>query len=143
MPWDADLRKLRTQFSIRRDHRASNVVEELETRGYYHNQGERETAPIPFFQSIDDFIDGLHSRSGFSRERMGQQKAIEFDQQVRALLSQFHPDGVLAFQVVGTVTWGIPETGSANGVELDIERCDHMGRVLSAWVPVLSLDEGL
>ena len=73
-----------------------------------------------FFQSIDDFIEGLHSRSGFSRERMGQQKAIDFDQQVRTLLSQFHTDGMLALQAVGTVTWGIPETGSANGVELDI-----------------------
>ena len=113
MPWDADLRKLRAQFSIRRDHRPSNVVEELETRGYFQRQGGKETAPVPFFQSIDDFIEGLHSRSGFSRERMGQQKAADFDQQVSTLLSQFHTDGVLAFQAVGTVTWGIPETGSA------------------------------
>jgi SAM-dependent methyltransferase len=122
MPWDVDLRKLRAQFSIRRDYRPSNVVEELETRGYYHKQGGKETAPVPFFQSIDDFIEGLHSKSGFSRERMGQQQATDFDQQVRTLLSQFHTDGVLALQAVGTVTWGIPETGSANGVGLDIER---------------------
>ena len=122
MPWDADLRKLRAQFSRRRDHRTSNVIEELETRGFFHKQGMKETTPVPFFQSIDDFIEGLHSRSGFSRERMGQQKAADFDQQVRTLLSQFHTDGVLALQVVGTVTWGTPETGSAYGVEPDIER---------------------
>ena len=106
MPWDADLRKLRAQFSTRRDRRSFDVVEELEVRGFFHKQGEKETAPVPFSQSIDDFIEGLHSRSGFSRERMGRQKATDFDQQGRTLLLQFHKDGVLPLQVVGTVTWG-------------------------------------
>jgi hypothetical protein len=111
MPWDADLRKLRTQFSTRRDHRSLNAVEELKTRGFFHKQGEKETAPVPFFQSMDDFIEGLHSRSGFSLERMGQQKATEFDHQVRTLLSQSHSDGILPLQVTATVTWGLPDTG--------------------------------
>ena len=111
MPWDADLRKLRAQFSMRRDHRSYHAVEELEIRGFFHKQGEKETAPVPFFQSLDDYIEGLHSRSGFSRERMGQQKATDFDQQVRTLLLQFHSDGMLPLQVVGTVTWGTPEVG--------------------------------
>jgi hypothetical protein len=87
------------------------VLEELEARGFFHMQGEQETAPVPFFQSIDDFIEGLHSRSSFSGERMGQQKATDFDQQARTLLLQFHKDGLLPLQVVGTVTWGIPERG--------------------------------
>ncbi len=110
MPWDADLRKLRAQFSTRRGRRAYAVVEELEARGFFRKQGEKETAPVPFTQSIDDFIEGLHSRSSFSRERMGQQKATDFDQQVRALLSRFHKDGMLPLQVVGTVIWGTPDT---------------------------------
>lgn len=111
MPWDADLKELRAQFSTRRTHRSSNVLEELEARGFFHMQGEQETAPVPFFQSIDDFIEGLHSRSSFSSERMGRQKATDFDQQARTLLLQFHKDGMLPLQVVGTVTWGIPERG--------------------------------
>ena len=90
MPLDADLKKLRAQFSTRQNHRSANAVEELKTRGFFHLQGEKETDPIPFFQSVDDFIAGLHSRSGFSIERMGQQKATEFDHQVRILLSKFH-----------------------------------------------------
>ena len=64
---------------------------------------------MPFSQSIDDFIEGLHPSSSFSRERMGQQKALEFDQLVRTLLSHYHSDGMLPLQVVGTVIWGIPE----------------------------------
>jgi len=115
MPWDADLRKLRAQFLSRGDRRSFHIAEELETRGFFQRQGEKETAPVPFFQSIDDFIEGLHSRSSFSREHMGQQKAGDLDQQVRTLLLQFHQDGILPLQVVGSVIWGTPEKGRTNG----------------------------
>jgi hypothetical protein len=91
------------------------VVEEVEARGFLRKQGERETAPVPFFQSIEDFIEGLHSRSSFSRELMGQQRAADLDQQVRDLLLQYHPDGVLPLQVVGMVIWGTPASGTTLG----------------------------
>ena len=113
MSWDADLRQLRAQYSTRENHRSAHVVEELEAGGFFRKQGEKETTPIPFFQSIDDFIEGLHSRSSFSRQRMGQQKALEFDQQVRTILIRYQSDGMLPLQVVGTVTWGTPESGRA------------------------------
>jgi SAM-dependent methyltransferase len=115
MPWDAELRKLRAQFLSQRDSRSSRVIGELETRGFFHKQGEKETAPVPFFQSIDDFIEGLHSRSSFSREHMGQQKADELDHRVRTFLLQYHPDRMLLLQVVGVVSWGTPEKGRTNG----------------------------
>jgi len=108
-PWDADLRKLRAQYSTRENHRSAHVVEELESQGFFHKQGEKETTPISFFQSINDFIEGIHSRSSFARERMGLQKALEFDQLVRTILLRYHSDGMLPMQVVGTVTWGTPE----------------------------------
>ena len=105
MPWDADLRKLRAGFSERQNRRPTDTVAELKTRGYFHMQGEKQTSPVPFLQSVEDFIVGLHSRSSFSVERMGEPRVTEFDQQVRALLSQFHSDGIVSLQVVGTVTW--------------------------------------
>jgi len=111
MPWDADLRKLRVQFTAHPSARGFRVVEELERRGFFHEQGERETAPVPFFQSIEDFIEGLHSRSSFARERMGSQEAADLDWKVRDLLLQYHPDGILPLQVVGSVIWGKPESG--------------------------------
>jgi len=111
MPWDADLKKLRAQFSTLQNHRSANAIEELKTRGFFHLQGEKETDPVPFFQSVDDFIAALHSRSGFSLKRMGLQNATEFDYQVRSLLSQFHSDGMLPLQVTASVTWGQPEAG--------------------------------
>jgi hypothetical protein len=36
------------------------------------------------------------------------------DEQVKALLLRYHPDGMLPLQVVGTVIWGKPENGLAN-----------------------------
>ncbi len=111
MPWDVEFRQLRSQYATRDRHRGAHVVEELEARGFFRRQGEKETAPVPFFQSIDNFIEGLHSRSTFSRERMGQQKALEMDQLVRSILLRYHGDGMLPLQVVGTVIWGMPEGG--------------------------------
>jgi SAM-dependent methyltransferase len=110
MPWSDEFRKLRAQSS-RRGSRGFGVIEELEKRGLFHKLGEKETAPVPFTQSVDDFIEGLHSRSGLARERMGEQEAAAFDEQVRELLLRYHSDGVLPLQVVGTVTWGKPEEG--------------------------------
>lgn len=79
---------------------------------FFSQQGRKETAPIPFNQSIDDFIEGLHSRSGFVKERMGEQKVADFDSQVRAFLSRYHSDDILRMQVVGIVTWGKPLEGN-------------------------------
>jgi SAM-dependent methyltransferase len=112
MPWDNELRKIREGFSLRHINRGSSALGELEKRGFFEKRGERETTPVPFAQSIDDFIEGMHSRSSFSKKRMGVQQAADFDQQVRRLLLQFHPEGLLPLQVVGLVTWGKPEKGS-------------------------------
>lgn len=111
MPWDNELRELRMHFSTHRDRRYPNTTVELEARGFFHKQGEKETAPVPYIQSIDDFIAGLHSRSYFTRQLMGEQQATDFDRQVRALLLQHHNDGILPLHVVGIVIWGMPERG--------------------------------
>ncbi len=71
MPWDEELSKLRTQFSTRHGHWGSNVIKELEVRGYFHRQGEKETTPVSFPQSIDDFIEGLHFQKQFFQGTYG------------------------------------------------------------------------
>jgi trans-aconitate methyltransferase len=40
MPWDTDLKKLRTQFSTRQNQRSANAVEELKMRGFSSARGE-------------------------------------------------------------------------------------------------------
>jgi SAM-dependent methyltransferase len=108
MPWHDELKKIRAQFSTRQDHSSFDSHEELEMRGFFHRRGEKKTAPIPFTQSVDDFVEGLHSRSGLSKERMGSQKAEEFDKQVKDLLLQYHQDRMIPFKIIATVIWGVP-----------------------------------
>jgi SAM-dependent methyltransferase len=111
MPWEEELKHIRARYSTRQDRGGAHVLEELEPRGFFRRQGQKKTTPIPFVQSISDYIEGLHSRSGFARARMGEPQATQFDQEVRALVLQHHPDGMIPFQVVATVTWGFPEAG--------------------------------
>lgn len=111
MPWGDEFGELRRRYSTKPGHRSPDVVEELENRGFFRKAGEKQTAPVSFIQSVDDFIEGLHSRSRFARELMGEQRAADFDEQVRTLLLRYHSDGMLPLQVVGTVTWGKPEEG--------------------------------
>ncbi|MEM7030553.1 MAG: methyltransferase domain-containing protein [Chloroflexota bacterium] len=85
-----------------------DMFAELEAANRFHKVGEQETEPILFSQSIEDYIESYHSRSGFSRERMGQAKADAFDQEAYQVLSIAYPDGDILFQVSGTVIWGIP-----------------------------------
>ncbi len=108
MPWSAEFQQIRARYSTRTGGSA-NAVLELEKRGWFRRQGERKSQPALFMQSIDDFIAGLHSRSHLTRERLGEQRADEFDQQVRRLLLSHHSDGWLPLQVIGTVTWGQPQ----------------------------------
>lgn len=85
-----------------------NMVGELEQRGLFQKVGAKKTAPIPFVQSIDDYIESYHSRSGFSRERMGTERAQAFDQEARKILLRTYQNGTITLQVVGSVVWGIP-----------------------------------
>ena len=115
MPWDSEIRRVGIQFSERQGlHKGSNAIKELEERGFFRRLGEKQTTPIPFVQSIDDYIEGLHSRSSFAKERMEPEKVADFDRQIRTVLSQFHPDGTLPLQVVASVTWGKPENGGVH-----------------------------
>jgi hypothetical protein len=104
------LRAIRLQFGTRRP-RTANVLEDLQARGLFHQQGHRETVPVPFEQSIDDFIEGMHSRSTCSKALMEPEQVVDFDRQVKDVLTRHAPDGVLHLEVIGTVTWGAPGVG--------------------------------
>ncbi len=108
MPWSAELRTIQVPFSMRRDHRVTDVSDELTQRGLFQIFGEQETAPIAFTQTLADFLEGVHSRSGYARELMGEDRAADLDKQISKLLLQFHPDGILPLHVVGNIIWGKP-----------------------------------
>jgi ubiquinone/menaquinone biosynthesis C-methylase UbiE len=113
MPWADELKALRARYDKIRNHPSVTAHQDLVKRGFLQQSQRQETAPISFQQSIDDFVEGQHSASSFTRERIGIQRSFEYDQQAKSILEKHHPDGILPLQVIGIVTWGIPAQGDA------------------------------
>ena len=106
-PWDGELVQIIQQYSTNQDYRPVDLVAELERRGLFQKHGALQTAPIPFRQSIDAYIESFHGRASFSRERMTAQAAVEFDAKTRALVSAFCHD-IVELQLVADIVWGKP-----------------------------------
>ncbi len=107
-PWSL-LSEILPQYRTNKDYQPYNMLEALEEHGLFHKVGEKRTELVPFVQSVDDFIESYHSRSGFSRERMGSAQADAFDQEVRSILLRGYSEGVISFQVAGKIAWGLPK----------------------------------
>lgn len=107
-PWQSDLIELISRFSTNQDYEPFQLIDGLIERNLFERHGFRETGSIPFEQTIDDYIDSIHARNGFSRDRMAPQDATAFDEAVRELLSSQHPDGRLEGECRAHITWGKP-----------------------------------
>lgn len=107
-PWYKDLGEIIPRFSTNKDFQPYNLLFELEQRNLFQKRGAATTAPIPFVQSIDDYIESFHSRNGLSRDRMGEETARAFDDEMRNVVSPFQQDGQITLQVKGRIVWGIP-----------------------------------
>lgn len=107
-PWDAELQQLISHYSTNRDFRRFDLVSELTTRGLFTEFGVRTTAAVPFVQSIEQHIEAMHSRNGFSRDRMDPVSAEEFDRSFRRSMETYCPDGFASFETVVSVVWGQP-----------------------------------
>jgi ubiquinone/menaquinone biosynthesis C-methylase UbiE len=111
--WGDSLKPIYRRYSTNQNYRPYDLIHHLESRGLFRSVGKWESEPIPFAQPVEDYIEGLHSMSSFSRERMDPAAAQAFDDEARAIL-QAHADagGILHIQVVGSVEWGTPLTGA-------------------------------
>jgi SAM-dependent methyltransferase len=107
-PWSDALLRLIVQYTTNRDFQPYNVIAELEARSLFRTAGEHRTAAVPFEQSVEDYIESIHSRNGFSRDRMRPEDAAAFDASVRELVTPYAVGGVLSLGVAATVIWGIP-----------------------------------
>jgi hypothetical protein len=86
------------------------VTQELAVRGLFEPHGITTTAPVPFRQSVAEYVESFHARNGLSRDRMDTQAARDFDGKLRALLHRYCPGGVVVLQVSGRVVWGKPRS---------------------------------
>ena len=106
--WNGDLIKIIRRFSTNPRYKPVDLITELEARGLFRRQGEKKTVPVPFAQSLHDYIESFHARSSLSRAGMGQENAAAFDRAVGDLVVRFARDGQIELQIVGHVVWGKP-----------------------------------
>lgn len=107
-PWDQTVLELIPHYSTNQDFVPYDIVEELASRHLFKEIGRNTTAPVPFEQSLDNYIEALHSSNGLSRERMSPDMAQEFDTAVRAAAKPYCPNNQVHGQVTGTIIWGEP-----------------------------------
>jgi SAM-dependent methyltransferase len=112
LPWEQDLRPIITRYSTNREYRPYDLIEELEARGLFTVVGKRLTAPVPFTQPLDAYVESFHARNGLSRDRMPPQDAAAFDAAVRALVAPYALDGLIHIQIVSRIVWGQPLDGA-------------------------------
>lgn len=107
--WGAELKQLIAQFSTNQDYEPYNLVNELEKRQLFSKAGEKIMAQPKFTQSIDHYVEAMHSANGFSRERMAAENAQAFDEAVRNLVWSYVGKDRFETAVSTTITWGIPK----------------------------------
>ena len=56
--------------------------------------------------TVEDYVESIHSRNGFSRDRMGAERAATFDDLVRRTVAPHARDGRLRWPVTALVRWG-------------------------------------
>jgi len=107
-PWDEDETRVIRRFSTNPNYQPMDLIEELEGRGLFQQCGEKETAPIEFVQSLEDYIESFHARSSLSRGHMTKEAADAFDDELKNVVSRYCVEGKVELQIVGTVVWGRP-----------------------------------
>jgi SAM-dependent methyltransferase len=106
-PWQAEIIPIIQRYSTIRNYTPFNLIDELVRRSLFTAHGTHTTAPIPFTQSVEEYIASFHGRSSFSRERMAPADADAFDAAVRDLVMAYNPTTV-TLSLVTTITWGKP-----------------------------------
>lgn len=106
--WRSEFIDLITTFSPVSHHlEFVDLVRSLEASGHFVGVGERTAAPVPYEQSIDDYMAMLASTSALSRITLGD-RADDFVRAARALFARHALTSVRA-ELVAEVVWGRPQ----------------------------------
>jgi SAM-dependent methyltransferase len=97
---------IRAHSEVEHHTETAEFMEELNASGRFAIQGRQRTEPMPFEQSVDDYLEMLHSTSTLARVRLGD-RASRLDADVRAVFARHDLDPV-RYGVVGVVIWGRP-----------------------------------
>ncbi len=106
--WSDELLALIRRYSTNREYRPVNLIDELTRRGLFAKAGEWRSDVETFTQSIDDYMESMHSRSSFSRERMPAADLAAFDAALRMLLQRHAVNGRIELRLAASAVWGAP-----------------------------------
>lgn len=106
---DDVLAVIRSYSELKRHRRSEEIADELRSSERFMVAGEHRTDPEPFKQSVDDYIEHLHSTSTLARVRLGD-RSNAFDAGIRSVFER-HRISRLRYGVVGIVIWGRPTGG--------------------------------
>jgi hypothetical protein len=110
-PWSTDISPILARYSMNRDFQPYDmltVVQELEARGLFRRDGSVEIPAVAFRQPVGDWIEALHARNGFSRDRMDPATAAACDRELASVLLRHCPTGVVEQWIGARVIWGKP-----------------------------------
>jgi SAM-dependent methyltransferase len=108
-PWSSALAALSAVHSTNREFVPYDLVGELLARGLFTLAGRRALGPERIEQSVDEYVRSIHSRNGFSLDRMSPGAARAFDAAVRNLVAPYATP-MLELRIETRVAWGrVPE----------------------------------
>jgi SAM-dependent methyltransferase len=105
-PWS--LAELIPRFSTNQEFEPYNTVGEFQRRRLFEVAGTHTTTAMPFRQTIEQYIESIHARNGFSRQRMTKASAKAFDDAVRKIVTPHARDGSVEIETISTIVWGKP-----------------------------------
>lgn len=108
VPWDQELGRLIQRFSLVQNYQAYDLAEELEKGGFFRLTGERTTMPVPFRQSVEDYINSFHSMTSLSVEDMRPDDLRDFDTSLREMVMPYSEGGFVTLQTAAQLQWGKP-----------------------------------
>ena len=97
---------IREHSEVEHHSETKDLIEQLQRSGRFALDGLRRTEPVPFEQSVDEYIEMLHSTSTLARARL-KERSAQFDAQIRRVFERHELDRV-RYGVVGLVAWGRP-----------------------------------
>jgi SAM-dependent methyltransferase len=114
VPWQPSLTSLIGEYSAMRNWVPVDVVQEIAGRGLFQETHRFSTAPVAFRQSVDEYVEYMHSQAGLSRAKMAAEAVAEFDRHLRNLVEPYQDvDCHLTFEVTSTVVCGRPLRGQS------------------------------
>ncbi len=84
----------------------ADAIAGVAASGIFRIEAEERTDPMPFEQSVEEYLEFLHSTSVLTRAQLGD-RAATFDAEVHAVFARHRIDR-LRYAVVGAVTWAAP-----------------------------------